>query len=87
MRPDGEGRILLGSFTYQTPHAGADTIVFSDPPSGGTFVYGTGTPFDQLVTGGTVSVAPVPEPATVLAVGVAGLAGLGAVRRVRRRSC
>ena len=66
------------------PTGGFDQNLFAVTASGFTFDSSgyvlTGTP-DVL----TVSFVPVPEPATVLAVGAAGLGALGLVRRLRRR--
>jgi hypothetical protein len=66
------------------------TLVLDDIPPAVTDVltlagFTQGYELDPVVDPFSVAVAPVPEPAVGLAAAVAGLAGLGAVRRARRR--
>ncbi|HET6576547.1 MAG TPA: autotransporter-associated beta strand repeat-containing protein [Fimbriiglobus sp.] len=66
------------------PTGGFDPNLFQVTTSGFTF-----DPSGYVLNGTTdvltVTFVPVPEPATVLAIGVAGLGALGLVRRFRRR--
>ena len=87
--PDGTGRVLLGSFTYQVPGAaGTSTTLIADLIPNGTQVelitWTNGFTLDPVTSADTITinVVPVPEPASVLGV-AAGITALGAF--VRRR--
>jgi hypothetical protein len=76
--------ILLGTFTFNagsTPGTDVLTIGLKDV-SGGDNVAFDGTPFDSMSHSSTTSfvISPVPEPGTLVLVGMAA-AGLGAWRR------
>jgi autotransporter-associated beta strand protein len=74
---EGTGMMLYPTGGFNADHFSVTASGFTFDPSGYTL---TGTPDALMVT-----FVPVPEPATVLAVGVAGLGTLGLARRLRRR--
>ena len=84
--PDGDGRILLGTFTLTGQSLGSASLSALDPNPGTNFDttrFATGVGIDDLLAPAsvTVFVVPVPEPAGVLLVcGVAVAAG-GIIRR------
>ena len=69
--------MLYPSGGFNADHFDVTASGFTFDPSGYTL---TGT-HDVLM----VTFVPVPEPATVLAVGAAGLGAVGMARRLRRR--
>lgn len=95
VRPAADNQVLLGTFTFRADgQVGSSAVVtaldipgtqdtltgFSgSPPSGGMEL-------DGLIQSGqvTIHVVPVPEPATALVIGAAGVAVFGGVRRARR---
>lgn len=83
--PDVSGRIRLGDVTFQTSGAGVSgNVTFDGIP--GNFIDNltlSGTDLDSAVTPVQFNFSPVPEPATVLAVGALGLAVAGVRRRWR----
>ena len=78
--------ILLGTFTFNAgPTSGTDVLTIGlKDASGGDNVAFDGTPFDAMSHSSTTSfvVSPVPEPGTVVLVGMAA-AGMGIWRRRR----
>ena len=97
VRPDAQGRVLLGTFTLHGLAPGVVTLGAADPNPAIAFDTSSfaadpnGVPlvnYDPLIitATATLTVAPVPEPASVLAAGAAaaGLVRLG--RRIRRRT-
>ncbi|HVK11129.1 MAG TPA: PEP-CTERM sorting domain-containing protein [Gemmataceae bacterium] len=87
VKPTGD-RVFLGTFTFTGNQVGTVNLTAADPNSSSdfdTFSFSGSIGYDPLIDPGTavLTVVPVPEPATMLAVGAAGLAGLTAVRRRR----
>ena len=77
LNAEGAGKMLYRDGAFNADHFHVTASGFTFDSSGYVL---TGTP-DVL----TVSFVPVPEPATVFAVGAAGLGALGLARRLRRR--
>lgn len=72
---------VFGTFVQGTGNGGTNSVIFDT--SGFGFTLNTGDTFALARTGNNLvlSFAPVPEPATVLAVGAAGLGGITWLRR------
>lgn len=74
--------------TQGTPTIGTVTFDYSSASNFATYAGTSGNTVALVASGNNVylnlTVAPVPEPATVLAIGVAGLGVVGAIRRRRR---
>jgi hypothetical protein len=93
-----DGRVFLGTVTFQTPGGGTGETTLTlndiDAPKDDVITFEgffAEPPYtldslpEDRVDPFSVNVAPVPEPAAGLAAAAAGLAGFGAVRRARRR--
>jgi hypothetical protein len=97
VKPDAQGRILLGTFTLHGLTPGMVTLGAADPNSAigfdtSSFVAGAnGIPLinydpNLLAKMATLTVTPVPEPASLLAACTVAAGLTGAVRRIRRRT-
>jgi hypothetical protein len=81
-------RIYLGTFRFTGQAAGTVTLGSDSPVTSGGTLLGNGTDISNLIgaaPSATLTVAPVPEPATGLLAAAVGLAAAGAARRLRRR--
>ena len=88
IRPNADGRILLGTFEFTGLSLGTTSIGVTDLTIGfDDFITGLGTPLDGLISAGSGEVAVVPEPGSVALslVLLGGAAVVTAVRRRRRR--
>jgi hypothetical protein len=95
--PATSGRVLLGTFVFQvTGTAGQSTILTADRTrdnnTGSSFLnsnvtFNNGWTLDPVITAHslTINVVPVPEPASMILVGAAGMGVVAGIRRWRKR--